>query len=73
MIQIDDNDLPIMAAEKLITATKPYNASPMVKVIAKSFTGNDLAGETMDMFDLEELKEIADYLLVYYEAHKDGD
>lgn len=73
MIQINDNDLPVTVAEKLITGVKPSNASPMVKAIAKSFTGNDLAGETIDMFDLEELKEIADYLLVFYNAHKEGD
>ena len=39
-----------------------------------AITGKEI-GETIsrDMFDLEEIKEIADYLIVYYEAHKNGD
>lgn len=48
MIQIEADDLPIVVAQKLITATKPgvppFNA---------------------DMFDDEELLEIAQHLLVY--------
>lgn len=56
MIQINDNDLPITVAEKIINGTKPYNPS-----------------DTQDMFDIEEIKEIADYLIVYYQAHQNGD
>ena len=48
MIQIDDTDLPIHAAEKIISGTADTNS---------------------DMFDLEEIKEIADHLMVYYLAH----
>ena len=73
MIQINDNDLPITVAEKLIKGTKPYNSTPFMKAFAKTVTGDETAGDTIDMFDLEELKEIADYLLVYYEAHEGGD
>lgn len=57
MIEIKDTDLPITVAEKIITGTKPY----------------DLAPDTVDMFDLKEIKEIADHLMVYYENHKEGD
>lgn len=71
MINISDNDLPITVAEKIINGTKPNNATPLAKEIAKSLTGESC--ENMDMFSLEEIKEIADYLMVYYNNHIDGD
>jgi len=70
MIQINDNDLPITAAEKIIKGVKPNNSTPLMKSLAKVVTGDEHANENIDMFDLEEIKEIADYLIVYYEAHK---
>ena len=73
MIEINDTDLPITVAEKIITGTKPYNPTPMMKAIAKAITGDDTAGDTVDMFELEEIKEIADYLMAYYDSHKEGD
>ena len=74
MIQINDNDLPIMVAEKIINGTKPYNpTTDLMKALAKSITGNEQSIGTQDMFDIEEIKEIADYLLVYYQAHQNGD
>lgn len=73
MIQINDYDLPITAAEKIIGGTKPYNPTPLMKSLTKAVTGDEHAGESVDMFDLEEIKEIADYLMIYYEAHKNGD
>jgi hypothetical protein len=39
----------------------------------KAITGDETAGDTADMFELEEIKEIADYLVTYYESHKEGD
>lgn len=71
MIQIDDFDLPIQVAEKIIGGIKEVPASMLDKAVYKTFTGEEL-GETMhrDMFDLEEIKEIAGYLMVYYDAHK---
>ncbi len=74
MIQIDDYDLPIQAAEKIIGGTKDVPAGMLDKVAYRAFTGKEI-GETVsrDMFDLEEIKELADYLIVYYEAHKNGD
>ena len=74
MIQIDDFDLPIQVAEKIIGGTKEVPASPLDKATFKAFTGKEL-NDTVhrDMFDLEEIKEIADYLIVYYESHKEGD
>ena len=74
MIQINDYDLPMQVAEKIIGGTKEVPASMLDKAAHKAFTGKEI-GETVhrDMFDLEEIKEIADYLIVYYEAHKNGD
>lgn len=73
MIQINDNDLPITAAEKIIKGTKPNNPSPLMKSLSKAVTGDESSCENVDMFDLEEIKEIADYLMVYYQAHQSGD
>lgn len=73
MIQINNNDLPIIAAEKIITGVKPNNPTSLMQDLAKAITGDEHASETVDMFDLEEIKEIADYLIIYYEAHKNGD
>lgn len=70
MIEIHDTDLPITAAEKIITGTKPYGGSLLTKAVAKAITGSETAAESIDMFDIDEIKEIADYLMVYYESHK---
>ena len=73
MITIEDYDLPIVAAKKIICGTRPYNASPFEKALAKAITGDKTAGETQDMFSLEEIEEIADYLMVYVKSHQNGD
>ena len=73
MIQINDNDLPVTVADKIIKGVKPNNPTPFMQSLSKAITGDEHASENVDMFDLEEIKEIADYLIVYYEAHKNGD
>ena len=73
MIEIYDTDLPITVADKIITGTKPFVAMPLTRAIAKAITGSETAAESTDMFDIDEIKEIADYLMVYYESHKGGD
>ena len=73
MIEISDTDLPITVAEKIINGTKPYIATPLTKAVVKALTGSETASDTVDMFSLEEIKEIADYLMMYYESHKEGD
>lgn len=73
MITINDNDLPIIVAEKIINGTKPNNPTPAMRTVAKVLTGNENAADTVDMFYLEDIKEIADYLLVYYDSHRNGD
>ena len=73
MIEINDTDLPITVAEKIITGTKRYNVTPLAKAVVVALTGDETAGDTVDMFELIEIKEIADYLMTYYESHKEGD
>lgn len=66
MIQIDDNDMPITVAEKLIHATRSYKpTSPLEKAITKAVTGDENAMRTVDMFDENELREIIGYIEVY--------
>ena len=72
MIEIKDTDMPITVAEKIITGTKPYGATPLTKAVVKAITGNESDIETIDMFSVDEIKEIADYLMVYYESHKEA-
>ena len=73
MIEIKDTDMPITVAEKIITGTKPYGGSPLTKAVVKAITGNESDIETIDMFSVDEIKEIADYLMVYYESHKEDE
>lgn len=70
MIQINDDDTPIMVAEKIIFGVKPYNPTDFMKNLTKVVVGDEHASDTQDMFNIEEIKEIADYLMVYYQAHK---
>lgn len=44
-----------------------------MKSVTKAITGNEEDCNETDMFDLEEIKEIADYLMVYYNNHLQGD
>ena len=71
MIQINDNDLPITVAEKIISGTKPTDLSEAMRNATEKMVGFKI--DKQDMFDLEEIKEIADYLIVYYQAHINGD
>lgn len=71
MIEIKDNDLPITVAEKIITGTRPRIDTPFTKAVVKAITGSEAASESVNMFSLEEIKEIADYLMAYYERHKE--
>lgn len=76
MIQIDDIDLPITVAEKIINGTKEITLSPLTISLRKAVIGeseDDNDKSIVDMFELEEIKEIADYLMVYYQAHIKGD
>lgn len=65
MITINDNDLPIEAAAKIIKGTRPVEPTPIEKAAAKLRGGDPTV---VDMFDLEEIREISAYLNAYYEA-----
>lgn len=72
MITINDNDMPITAAEKIITGTKPNN-SILTEAFAKACGFSEEEAKMCDMFSIEEIKEIAEYLMIYYNNHKNGD
>lgn len=69
MIQINDKDMPIEVAQKLILGTKVVTLTPMMRSVKKALIGEDSKEDRVDMFDLDEIKEIADYLMVYYNSH----
>lgn len=71
MIVINDKDLPITVAEKIISGIKKYNTSPTLTAIIKAITNEE--EPTEDMFTIEEIKEIADYLMVYYQSYIRGE
>lgn len=72
MIEIKDTDMPITVAEKIINGTKNYdNASPMAKAFYKAITGKE--DPVTDMYSLNDIKEIADYLMIYVNTHKNDD
>lgn len=60
MIEIDEKDLPITVAQKLITATRVIEA-PLTKSINQLLGGDG----TKDAFSDDELIEIAEYLLIH--------
>ena len=73
MITIEDNDLPITVAQKIINGTKEIQSKAKV-ALNKALTGLDEDKcNKQDMFDIDEIKEIAEYLMVFYENNKDTD
>lgn len=66
MIIISNDDLPITVAQKIITGTKAIT-NDYTKAVSKLVGGDG----TQDMFSIEEIKEIADYLLVYCNSNDD--
>lgn len=75
MIQINDYDLPITAADKIICGTKPVDRTPLQQALVNALVSADLEAEkdTQDMYTIEEIEEIAKYLTVYCETHKNGE
>ena len=71
MIKIEDNDMPVTVAEKIIKGTKTYEPTPFMQKLTEAVTGHVV--KEIDMFTVEELEEIAKYLMVYVEAHMNGD
>ena len=73
MITINDYDLPIMTAQKIITGKKPHVPNILEKTYARTVLGDESEAETTDMFSLEDIQEIAEYLMVYVKSHENGD
>ena len=77
MIIINDYDDPITIAQKLIHGTQEPKSEEeqtasekLANAISKSF---GLERGTPDILTKEEIKELADYLNTWYEAHKDNE
>lgn len=71
MIQINDYDIPIQVAEKIINGTEEVEANMVDKAMMRAFGGKEVDTVHRDMFSIAEIKEIAEYLLVYCNAHKE--
>lgn len=66
MIQINDEDFPITVADKIIHGTKTVKASILDKAIYKAILGEECIDYVeKDMFDDDELRQIAQHILVY--------
>mgnify|MGYP003418545874 CR=1 FL=1 len=71
MITIEDHDTPIQAAAKII-----YGMRPLEEAEKKSFfqTLNIVAAPyEVDMFDINELQEIAEYISAWCRLHKEDE
>lgn len=64
MVTINDDDLPITVAEKLITATKEISDDTPINKCANKFLGGD---GRQDLFTVEEIYELSKYLKVFAE------
>jgi len=73
MIQINDSDQPIEVAQKIVTGTKTVKLNSVQRALRGVIVNDNSEECELDMFSLEEIKEIIDYLTIYYEAHKEGE
>ena len=67
MIFIQDYDEPLEVASKITTGIRPATDDSPLERLARGVAG--IAGNTERMYSLEQIKEIADYLKVYYDNH----
>ena len=65
MIQIEDDDLPITAAQKIITGKRQVEKSSIDNALSALGFG------PRDMFDIDEIREIAIYLMIFYMNHRE--
>ena len=71
MIQIEDNDTPIEAAQKIIIGVKPYEPMDFEKSICKALSKDPQT--TVNIFSVGDIEELANYLLVYVNSHRKRD
>ena len=79
MIQIDDFDLPITVAQKIIKGTRSVRRNEVQKAFS-AFANAAMHEPTddgefveVDMFSNKEILEISEYLKVYSEMHQEDD
>ena len=65
VIEIHD-DLPLTVAHKLVTAIKPYEPGNSKAILSPEHKEEIL----VDMYSTSELREIAEYLMIYCDAHE---
>ena len=76
MIQINDSDSPITAAQKIIHGIKAEPMTPARRlgfILANGEAPKEDAVYEVDMFSLSDIREIADYLLTYYRYRQEDD
>lgn len=76
MIQINDDDSPITAAQKIIHGIKAEPMTPARRlgfILANGEAPKEDAVYEVDMFTLSDIREIADYLLTYYRYRQEDD
>lgn len=71
MIQITDHDQAIDVAQKIITGTKTVKLNTAQKALRGALLNDKSSECEFEMFSLDEIKEIIDYLTIYYNAHKE--
>ena len=71
MIQINDNDSPITAAQKIIHGIKAAPWTPASRIGHILATGEAPKKDQceVDMFSVDEIREIAEYLQTYWKYH----
>ena len=72
MIQIDDYDLPITAAQKIICGKRFNNLTPLEKAIRVAVSGGRKEGDKVEMFSINEIEEIAAHLTEFCRRHRSG-
>lgn len=68
VIEINERDLPITIAEKLISATVERDENDVAYKLIKCLGGTE-SDAAVDFLSVDDLKEIADYLYVYVNAN----
>lgn len=75
MIQINDNDSPITAAQKIIHGIKAEPMTPARRlgyILANGEAPKKDQCE-VDMFSVDEIREIAEYLQTYWKYHAEDE
>ncbi len=68
MIQIEDNDIPITVAQKIINGMKHLTVTPLIKfgTLLRKGEAPEVGEQTeIHMFSDHEIREIAEYLMTY--------